>query len=83
VTSTSRKQSAILHDDEVEECLLVSESEERSSDSEFYSDSELDDCALLDVVVNDDSDEVDDDIQDFVCVGGHEQSQVTKKKFHE
>jgi hypothetical protein len=65
VTSTSRKQSAVLCDDEVKECLLGSESEESLSDSEFDSENELDDCALLDVVVYYNSDE-DDIIQNFV-----------------
>jgi hypothetical protein len=62
----------------VKECLLASESEESLSDSEFDSENELDDCALLDVAVDDDSDE--DIIQD--CMGGHEQLQGTKGKFH-
>jgi hypothetical protein len=34
------------------EYLLVSESEESLSDLEFDSDNELDDCTLLDIVVN-------------------------------
>jgi hypothetical protein len=55
----------LLCDDEVKECLLGSESEEILSYSEFHSENELDDCALLDVVVDDNSDE-DDIIQDFV-----------------
>jgi hypothetical protein len=41
----------------VKECLLGSESEESLSDSEFDSENELDDCVLLDVVVDDNSDE--------------------------
>jgi hypothetical protein len=45
----------------VGEYLLVSESEESLLDSDFDSDNELDDCALLDVVVNDDIDEEDDE----------------------
>jgi hypothetical protein len=49
----------------VQECLLGSKSEESLSDSKFDSENELDDCALLDVAVDDDSD-VDDIIQDFV-----------------
>jgi hypothetical protein len=59
VVCTSRKQSAILRDNEVEECLLGSESEESLSTLEFDSDNGLDDCALRDVVVNGDSDEDD------------------------
>jgi hypothetical protein len=66
MASTSRKHSAVVCDDEVKECLLGSESEEILSDSEFDSENELDDCALLDVVVDDNNDE-DNDIQDFVC----------------
>jgi hypothetical protein len=65
MVSTSRKRSAVLCDDDMKECLLGSESEESLSDSEFDSENELGDCALLDVVVDDDSDE-DDIIQDFV-----------------
>jgi hypothetical protein len=49
----------------VKECLLVSKSEGSLSDLEFGSENELDNCALLDVVVDDNIDE-DDDIQDFV-----------------
>jgi hypothetical protein len=48
-------------DEEVGKYLLIIESEERSSNLEFGSDSELDDCALLDFVVIDDS-----IIQDFI-----------------
>jgi hypothetical protein len=59
-------RSAALCDDKVKECLLGSESEESLSDSEFDSDNELDDCALLNVVVDGDSDKDDDIIQDFV-----------------
>jgi hypothetical protein len=75
----SRKWPAVLPDDEVEDCLLGSESEESLSDSECDSENELDDCAVLDVVVNGDSDH-DDIIQD--CKGGHQQLQGTKGKFH-
>jgi hypothetical protein len=49
----------------VEEYSFVSECEESLSDLEFDSNNELDDCALFDTVVNDDSDE-DDIIQAFV-----------------
>jgi hypothetical protein len=51
--------------DEVGKYLLVSESEERSSDLEFGSDNELHDFALLDVV-NNDSNEDDSIVQDFI-----------------
>jgi hypothetical protein len=56
----------VLHDEEVGEYLLLSESEESLSDSEFDTDNELDDCALPDAVVNDGSDEDDSVTQDFV-----------------
>jgi hypothetical protein len=48
----------------VKEYVLVSECEEILPDSEFDSDSELNDCALLDVVVNGniDGDDHDKDI---------------------
>jgi hypothetical protein len=65
MASTSSKRSAVLCDDKVKECLLGSKFEESLSDSEFDSENELDDCALLDVVVDDNSGE-DDDIQDFI-----------------
>jgi hypothetical protein len=55
LASTSNKLSAVLYNDEVKECLLCSESEERLSDSEIDSDSKLDDCVLIDVVVDSDS----------------------------
>jgi hypothetical protein len=64
--SCSRKQSAVLCDDEVQECLIDSESEESLSDSESDSENELDDCAFVDLVVDDNSNQDDDDIQDFV-----------------
>jgi hypothetical protein len=66
MASTSTKQSVVLRDDEVGECLLGTEYEKSLSDSEFDSDNELDDCALHEVVVDDDSDEDDDIIQDSV-----------------
>jgi hypothetical protein len=65
MASTSRKRSAVLCDDDVKEFLLGKESEESLSESEFGSENELDDCALLDVVVDDNSDD-DDIIQDCV-----------------
>jgi hypothetical protein len=52
LASTSRKLSAVLYNDEVKECLLGSESEERLSDLEIDSDNKLDECVLLDVVVD-------------------------------
>jgi hypothetical protein len=61
----SRKQPAVLHDDEVGDCWLGSKSEESLSDSESDSGNKLDDCTILDVVVDGDSDQ-DDIIQDFV-----------------
>jgi hypothetical protein len=56
----------VLCDEEVGKYLLVSESEERSSDLEFGSDIDLHDCALFDVVVNNDSNEDDIVVQDFI-----------------
>jgi hypothetical protein len=47
----------------------------------FDTDSELDDCALLDALVNVDSDEDDDIIEDFFFLGGHEKLKGTKRKF--
>jgi hypothetical protein len=47
--------------DEVGEYLLLSESEQNLSDSESDTENELDNCALLDAVVNDGS-----ATQDFV-----------------
>jgi hypothetical protein len=64
--STSSKRSGVLCDEEVEEYLPVSEYEKSLSHLECYSDNELDDCALLEAVVNGDSDEHDDIIKDFV-----------------
>jgi hypothetical protein len=63
--STSTKKSAVLYDDEVKEFLPNSKSEEGLSGSEFDNENELDDCAFLDVLVDDNSDE-DDIIQGFV-----------------
>lgn len=56
----------MLCDEEVGNVYLISESEERSSDLEFGSDNELHDFALLDVVVNNDSNEDDSIVQDFI-----------------
>jgi hypothetical protein len=52
--------------DKAGEGLLGSESEESQLDSEYYSYNKLDDCALLDVMIDGDSDEDGDIIQDFV-----------------
>jgi hypothetical protein len=60
----SRKQPAILRDDEVGGRLPGNKSEEGLSDLECDSENELDDCAVLDVEVDGDSDQ--DDIKDFV-----------------
>jgi cytochrome c556 len=60
-----------MHDDELE-YLLQSESERSSSDSDFDTENDLEDRALLDTVANDNSDDDDDDddddsaTQDFV-----------------
>jgi hypothetical protein len=64
--SISKQQSAVLSDEEVGEHLLLSESEESLSDSEFDTDNVQDDHAFLDVVVNDGSDEDDNITLDFV-----------------
>jgi hypothetical protein len=64
--STSKKQSAVLHDKgEVGEYLLVSESEGSFIRFRIWHN-ELDDPALLDVVVNEGSDEGDSVTQDLV-----------------
>jgi hypothetical protein len=69
--STTKKQSGVLHDEvEVGEYLLLSESGGSLSYSEFDADSELDDPALLDAVVNDSSDE-DDNNYSRLCLGKH------------
>jgi hypothetical protein len=60
----SRKQPAVLRDDEVGGRLPGNKSEEGLSDLECDSENELDDCAVLDVEVDGDSDQ--DDIKDFV-----------------
>jgi hypothetical protein len=61
----SKKRPAVLRDDKVEDCLLGSKCEESLSDSECDSENELDDCAILDIVVDGDTDQ-DYIIQDFV-----------------
>jgi hypothetical protein len=48
------KQSALLHASEVENVHLALMLKQVLLDLEFDSDSELDDCALLDIVVNGD-----------------------------
>jgi hypothetical protein len=55
-----------LCEDEVRECLLLSESEQSLSDSKFDTENELDDHAFLDAVVNDGCNEDDRATQDFV-----------------
>jgi hypothetical protein len=60
LASTSKKRSAVLRDDDLE-CLLQSDSEQSLSDSDFVTENEFEDRALLDTVVNDDS-----ATQDFV-----------------
>jgi hypothetical protein len=51
-----------LCDDKVGEYLLLSKSEQNLLDSEFDTENEFDECALLDAVVNDSS-----AAQDFIC----------------
>jgi hypothetical protein len=56
----------VLHEEvEVGEYLLLSESKGSLLDLEFDTDNELDDCALLDVVVTYGSDEDDNITQDL------------------
>lgn len=50
----------------MKECLLGNESEESLSDLELDGKNELNSCNLLDVVVEDNSDQDDDIIQGFV-----------------
>jgi hypothetical protein len=68
----SRKRHIVLCDGEVGNSLPSSKSEESLSDSECDSENELDDCAVLDVVMDGGSDQ-DDVIQD--CMGRHGQLQ--------
>jgi hypothetical protein len=56
MASTSRKRTAVLHDEDVE-YLLQSESENSLSDSDLDTDNELEDRALLDTVITEGSDE--------------------------
>jgi hypothetical protein len=63
MASTSKKRSAVLRDDELE-CLLLSDSEQSSSESDFDTENELEDRAVLDTVRNEDSDEDDRVTQD-------------------
>lgn len=65
IASTSRKHTAVLHDEEVE-YLLQSESEQSLSDLDFDTENELEDRALLDTVINEASNEDDSATQDFV-----------------
>jgi hypothetical protein len=64
MTFASRKRHVVLCDGEVGDSLLGSKSEESSSDSECDSENELDDCAVLDVVMDGGSDQ-DGVIQDY------------------
>jgi cytochrome c556 len=66
MASMSKKRSAVFCEDEVRECLLLSELEQSLSDSEFDTENELDNHAFLDAVVNYGSDEDDSATQDFV-----------------
>jgi hypothetical protein len=65
MASTSRKCTAVLRDEELE-YLLQCESEQSLSDSDFDTENELEDRALLDTVINEDSDEDYSAMQDFV-----------------
>jgi hypothetical protein len=65
MASSSRKHTAVLRVEELE-CLLQSESEQSLSDSDFDTENELEDCALLHTVINEGSDEDDSAMRDFV-----------------
>jgi hypothetical protein len=65
IASTSRKRSAVLRDDELE-YLLQFKSKQSLSDSDFDTENDLEDRALLHTVVSDGSDEDDSATQDFV-----------------
>jgi hypothetical protein len=65
MAGVSRKRSAVLRDDEVE-CLLQSDSECSVSDSDFDTEDELDDRAVLDTLKNEESDEDDSASQAFI-----------------
>jgi hypothetical protein len=55
MASTSKKWLAVLSDDELE-CLLLSDSERSSSESDFDTENELEDRAVLDTMRSEDSD---------------------------
>jgi hypothetical protein len=66
MAGTSKKCSALLHDQELE-CLLQSDAEQNLSDSDFDTENELEDHALLDTMGSDGSDEDGDRAtQDFI-----------------
>jgi hypothetical protein len=66
-TNAIKKLSVVLHYEvEVGEYLLLSDSEESLSYLKSDNDNELEDHALLDVVVNEGSDDDDNIIRDFV-----------------
>jgi hypothetical protein len=58
LTDITKKQSAVLHDEEMGKFLLLSELEGSLSHSESNTDNEFDECSLIDVV-NDGGDEDD------------------------
>jgi hypothetical protein len=63
MANTSKKQSAVSRDDELE-CLLLNDSERSSSD--FDTKNELEDRAVFDIMRNEDSDEDDSVTQAFI-----------------
>jgi hypothetical protein len=62
--STSKKQSAVLPNGQMQENLFESNSKEWSKDS--GSDNDVNDYALHDVA-NDDSEQNNDNVRDFIC----------------
>jgi hypothetical protein len=56
MASTCRKRTAVLRDEELE-CSLQSDSDRSFSDSDFDTENELDDPAVLDTMRNEDSDD--------------------------
>jgi hypothetical protein len=65
MASTSKKRSAVLCDEELE-CLLQSDSDQSLSDSNFDTENELDDRAVLDAMRNEHSDVDDSGTQAFI-----------------
>jgi hypothetical protein len=65
MASTSKKRSAVFRDEELE-CLLQSDSDQSLSDSDFDTDNELEDRAVLDTMRNENSDEDDSGTQAFI-----------------